>query len=204
MQVKALLFDLGRVVIDIDFTRVVASWARASALEPEALLQRFDRNVRGAMAYHRHERGEVSDEAFFREIGRALELDLDEASLRQGWDDIFVGEMPGIDTLLRDASARYPLYALSNTNPSHHAVFSKRFADVLAHFRKLYLSHEMGLRKPDPEIYRGVARELALAPQELLFFDDLADNVAAARAVGMEAVQVSTVADIRAALAHDR
>lgn len=201
MQVKALLFDLGRVVIDIDFARVVASWAHSAGCEPDIVAQGFAMRVRGGAAFAQHERGEITDSAFFDAVRTALALDLDETALREGWNDIFVGEMPGMEALLRQCAVRYPLYALSNTNPAHQAVFTVRYTGVLAHFRKLYLSHQMGLRKPEPAIYRAVAEDLGLAPNEILLFDDLADNVAAARAVGMHAVLAESINDVAAALA---
>lgn len=200
MQVKALLFDLGRVVIDLDFARVTSCWARAGGRDAAALAQDFDTKVRGTLSYVRHERGEICDETFFEDVRRALALDLEAAVLREGWNDIFIGEMPGIAAILRQSASRYGLYALSNTNPAHQSVFSVRFAEVLSHFRKLYLSHEMGLRKPEPAIYHAVAADLGLAPGEILFFDDLADNVAAARSGGMRAVLVRSVEDVAKAL----
>lgn len=200
MKVKALLFDLGRVVIDIDFARVMTAWAHAARCDPVRLARDFDANVRGATWFGRHERGEMSDDEFFREVSGVLGLGLDEVAMRAGWNDIFVGEVPGINALLRQSAGRFDLYALSNTNPAHHDVFGVRFAEVLSHFRKLYLSHELGLRKPEPAIYRRVAADLRLSPHEILFFDDLAENVAAAEAVGMKAVLVRSPDDVAAAV----
>lgn len=202
MQVKSLLFDLGRVVIDIDFDRTIAYWSRAAGCDPRAIAQAFEANVRGSVVFGRHERAQIADAEFFADLRRSLGLDLDEATFLEGWNDIFVGEMPGIAEVLHRAGSRFPLYALSNTNPAHHAAFAVRFAPLLSHFQRLYLSHEMGMRKPEAAIYLAVAADMGVRPEEILFFDDLAENVAAARGVGMRAVQVRSLADIEAAIAE--
>ncbi|HEY1244067.1 MAG TPA: HAD-IA family hydrolase [Hyphomicrobiaceae bacterium] len=108
--------------------------------------------------------------------------------------------MPGIRPLLARASRALPLYAFSNTNAAHQACWSIRFADLLAGFCRVFVSNELGARKPDAAAFRAVVAAMGVPPGRILFFDDLAANVAGARASGMQAVEVAAVADIERAL----
>src|SRR6202035_5058135 len=100
----ALLFDLGRVVLDIDFDKAVACWAAHAGCEPAQLAGRF---ARGAL-YQRHERGEISDAEFFAGQCASMGIELSDAQFLEGWNAIFAGERPGIASLLARASNRLP------------------------------------------------------------------------------------------------
>ena len=65
---------------------------------------------------------------------------------------------------------------------------------------KIYVSHEIGARKPEAAAFRAVVADMGMAPQRILFFDDIAENVAGARACGVCAVQVKTAGDVERAL----
>jgi putative hydrolase of the HAD superfamily len=193
----ALLFDLGRVVIDIDFTRTAACWADHAGCTPNDIVDRFVRDE----AYHHHERGHLSDADFFANLRELLGIEITDAQFLEGWNAIFIGEMPGIAPLLARAAKHLPLYAFSNTNGAHVAHFSPRFADVLSHFREIYLSSTIGLRKPDAEAYDHVVAATGVPAERIVFFDDLPENIEGARARGLKAVQVRSSADVASALA---
>lgn len=191
-----LLFDLGGVVIDIDVKRIFARWARHADCDVShvAAHMRFDG------AYHRYERGEIDLEEFFADVRRVLGFDLSHDQLLDGWNNIFVGEMPGIDATLAAAKAHRPLYAFSNTNPAHEAHWSKHFATLIAHFKHVFVSSTIGLRKPDAAAFEHVVKEIGVPAQRILFFDDVLENVEGARAVGLQSVQVKTPGCVAEAL----
>jgi putative hydrolase of the HAD superfamily len=192
----ALLFDLGRVVLDIDFKRATACWARHGKSTPEEMTERF----RSDEALRQYESGKLGDAAYFAGLRKMLGVDITDAQLLEGWNAIFIGEMPGIAPLLARAAKHLPLYALSNTNPPHIAHFSKIHADVLGHFRQLYLSSSIGLLKPDAAAYDHVVKAIGAPASRVVFFDDLADNIAGARAYGLTAVHVKSSEDVAQAL----
>lgn len=192
----ALLFDLGRVVLDIDFNRTLRLWAERAACEPAQLARRFFRDE----LYQRHEKGEISDEAFFAGLRLSLGVDISDAQLLEGWNAIFVGEMPGINRLLARAAEHLPLYALSNTNAPHVAYFSRQFAEVLTHFREIFVSSAIGLRKPDAQAYDHVVQAIGVPAERIVFFDDLAENIEGARQCGLKAVLVTSPDDVARAL----
>src|ERR1700738_4766217 len=194
----ALLFDLGRVVLDIDFDKAIACWAAHAGCAPSDIVKRF---VRGE-AYRHHEIGKISDGAYFARVRAALGIGISDQQLLEGWNAIFAGEMPGIAPLLARAAKRLPLYAFSNTNNAHVEHFSVAYADVLGHFREIFLSSTIGLRKPDAEAYDHVVKAIGVPAQRIVFFDDSADNIEGARSRGLIGVHVTSPDDVARTLAE--
>jgi FMN phosphatase YigB (HAD superfamily) len=193
----ALLFDLGRVVIDIDFNKTLACWAGHAGCAPAHLVGRFTPDE----IYRRHETGSISDAEFFASLRTSLGIDLSDAQFLEGWNAIFAGEMPGIAPLLARAAAQLPLYAFSNTNAAHVEHFSRAYSEVLGHFRQIFLSSTIGLRKPDAAAYDHVVKAIGVPAERIVFFDDLAENIDGARARGLTAVHVTSPDDVAHALA---
>jgi FMN phosphatase YigB (HAD superfamily) len=193
----ALLFDLGRVVLDIDFSKAIACWATHAGCAPSDIATRF---VRGE-AYRHHEVGKISDANYFATLRELLGIRISDAQFLEGWNAIFTGEMPDIARLLPRAAGKMPLYVFSNTNRPHVEYFSKTYAEVLSHFRELYLSSTIGLRKPDAAAYDHVVKAIGAPAGRIVFFDDLAENIEGARAYGLNAVHVRSSDDIANALA---
>jgi putative hydrolase of the HAD superfamily len=188
----ALLFDIGRVVLDISLDRVVDVWAGHADCAPADLTSRFVVND----DFKHHETGKIDDAAFFESLRASLGIGITDDQFLEGWNAIFTGEMPDIGPLLARAGKHLPLYAFSNTNPAHIAHFSKAYADVLGHFRQVFLSSSIGLRKPDVEAYDHVVKAIGVPASRIVFFDDSAPNIEGARAYGLQAVRVTSMDDV--------
>ena len=193
----ALLFDLGRVVLDIDFNRALACWAGHARCAPADIAARFVR----AESYRHHEVGRIDDAAYFESLRQSLGIGLSDAQWLEGWNAIFVGEMPDISALLARAAKHLPLYAFSNTNNAHAEYFPAAYADVLGHFRDMFLSSTIGLRKPEAEAYDHVVRAIGAPAHRIVFFDDSAENIEGARARGLIGVHVTSTDDVARTLA---
>jgi HAD superfamily hydrolase (TIGR01509 family) len=191
-----LLFDIGRVVLDIDFNKVMTNWAGHAGCTPAELASRFVVDD----SFKHHEVGRIDDAAFFHNLRTSLGIGISDEQFLEGWNAIFAGEMPGIAPLLANAGKRMPLYAFSNTNPAHVAHFSRAYSDVLGHFREMFLSSTIGLRKPDAEAYDHVVKAIGVPASRILFFDDVAANIEGARARGLAAVHVTSTDDVAKAL----
>jgi glucose-1-phosphatase len=198
--VDALLFDLGRVLIDLDAKLALARWAELGGMHAQDFEEGLAAEIGSSEAFRRHERGEISDAAFFAFLRREFGLDLTDEQFIDGWNAIFIGEMPGIRRALSRVDGVLPLYAFSNTNAVHHAYWSVHFADLLTPFRKIYVSNVIGMRKPDAAAFRTVVDDMGVAPERVLFFDDIADNVTGARVCGLQAIQVRSTTDVELAL----
>ncbi len=192
----ALLFDLGGVLIEFSFARALAHWAPYSALPEAVLHERF----RPDEAYARHERGELSADAYFRHLAVTLELEAPLEQIAAGWNGIFIGEIAETVATVAAVRDRIPCYAFTNTNAAHMATWTGLFPAVFGLFREVFASHVMGCRKPEREAFLQVCRAIGTAPGEVLFFDDLAENIRGARDAGLRAVQVRSPGDVVQAL----
>jgi glucose-1-phosphatase len=197
---KAVLFDLGGVLIDIDFGRAIASWAPYSALAPEALRQAFKHDA----PYERHERGEISAMQYFKHLETTLQLTASAEQIERGWNAIFVGEISRTRQWVEDLRGVVPRYAFTNTNASHMAAWSKLFPGVVGAFERIFTSHQLGLRKPERAAFDRVCLLTGTPAASILFFDDLVENVRAAEEAGLQAVLVKSPDDVAAALRQCR
>jgi glucose-1-phosphatase len=191
-----LLFDLGRVVLDIDFSKVMASWAGHAGCTPAELAGRFVVDD----SFKHHEVGRIDDAAFFQGLRDTLGIGISDEQFLEGWNSIFAGEVPGITAMLARAGAKMPLYAFSNTNGAHAEHFSRAYAEVLGHFREMFLSSTIGHRKPEAAAFDYVVKAIGVPASRILFFDDLAENIDGARARGLTAVHVTSPDDVAKAL----
>ena len=144
-----------------------------------------------------YELGEIDDRTLLGRLGRALRRAPDtppasDRALTDAWNAMLL-PFPEAHLPLLDAfAAGYRIFLLSNTNALHiryvEQDFQRRFPGrkpFLQHFEKAYLSHELHLRKPQPEIYTHVLQDAGLNADETLFVDDRAENIAAAAALGL-------------------
>jgi glucose-1-phosphatase len=194
MKVDAVVFDLGGVLVDIDLGRAFAAWSAAAGVPGATIAARFSVDD----ACHAHERGELDDRAYFAHLRRTLGIALADEAMLAGWNAIIGEPLPGIEPLVRELAARRPLYVFSNTNPAHIAHFTPRLRLLFAHFRQVFTSCELGLRKPEPEAFARLASRIGVPASRLAFFDDVADNVAGARRAGLQAYRAQSAAEIRA------
>jgi putative hydrolase of the HAD superfamily len=192
-----LLFDIGRVVLDIDFDKVMTNWAGHAGCTSADLAGRFVVDD----SFKHHEVGKIDDAAFFANLRASLGIGITDDQFLEGWNAIFAGEMPGIAPLLARAQGKLPLYAFSNTNPAHVAHFSRVHADLLGHFREIFLSSTIGLRKPEAAAYDHVVKAIGVPASRIVFFDDNAENIEGARARGLIAVHVTSPDDVARTLA---
>ncbi len=195
-KISVLLFDLGGVLIDIDFNRALRSWSQCSHLPIDEIERRFAMDE----PYRLHERGEIEADEYFAHLRQLLELEASDGDIKQGWNSIFVGEIAATINCIATAREQLPCYLFSNTNPTHQAFWTATFPTALDSFQQIFVSSELGLRKPDREAFEAVATAMRYRVEETLFFDDTEENVVGARATGMQAVQVNSHADVELAL----
>ena len=193
---KALLFDLGGVVVDVDFSLALKAWSSLSALSADELQRSFTFDD----AYERHERGEITAHEYFAHLSARLQLRAAPEDVEAGWNAIFAGEIAETRLLVEQARRKLPCHAFTNTNASHMARWSALYPQVVLAFERIFASHQIGLRKPERSAFAYVCRTLALSPDAILFFDDSAMNVEAARAAGLRGVLVRTPRDVADAL----
>ncbi|MBR4775543.1 MAG: HAD family phosphatase [Bacteroidales bacterium] len=185
---KAIVFDIGGVLVGLDMERCIRAFRQRLGFEriTELLDPFHQKGIYGEM-----EAGEVSADDF-----RAYILAESRPGCRPEDVDLamkeLLAEMPE-DTVrtVRDLSARYPLYLLSNNNAismGHiYALFREKGIEPGTTFRDQFISYQMRMLKPSRAIYDEAARRIGLSPEEILFIDDSPTNVRAAQEAGWQA-----------------
>ena len=194
--VHALLFDLGGVVMGLDWDRCFAHWAAASGSEAAELRSRYSFDA----AYRRHEVGEIGERDYYRSLRDSLGIDIPDEEWARGWGAVFTDEIEPITRLIAQVRDRVPVYGFSNTNAAHQRTWSRDFEPAIALFREIFTSHGLGVRKPEREAFHRVAERIGVAPSAILFFDDTPENVEGARKAGLQAVLVRSPEDVAKAL----
>jgi glucose-1-phosphatase len=197
-SVKVLLFDLGGVVIKVSFAKVLETWAALSGADSAVLKTRFTFDL----PYEQHECNEITGSEYFDSLRKSLGIQLTDEQFEKGWNALALGEVPGIKSLLLSAKQHFPVYAFSNINVTHSKYFFSTYTDVLGIFEKVFTSCELRKRKPTREAFEVVAKEIGVSPEEILFFDDLLENVEGARLAGLQAVQIKDIEDTKKALEY--
>ena len=181
------IFDMGNVIIDIDFKRVLGVWSHLSGTPLATLTERFKMGE----VFQQHERGEISDEQFAADLCNEMGIALSFEQFSAGWHAVFVGLRPEVITLfqkLREEGHR--VVVLSNTNRLHLDFWPQHYPEIEANTDAMYLSQNLGMRKPEPEIFQHVLEKEGFTADQAVFFDDVAENIEAARNAGIEAVWV--------------
>jgi len=187
------IFDLGNVIVDIDFNRVLGAWSDFSRVPLATLKQNF---VMGE-AFHRHERGEISDEEFAKALCEEMALPLSYEQFSTGWQAVFVALRPEvIDIMHKLREQGHRVVVLSNTNRLHTTFWPEQYPEIRAAADHIYLSQEMGMRKPEAAIYQQVLTQEGFSAEDAVFFDDNAENIAGAERVGITSLLVTNKATI--------
>ena len=189
---RALLLDLGNVVLRVDFRRAFEYWANGAGVPAKHLHQRWQLDE----AYELHEVGALEFEDYIAALSRRLMIDLPLEEWRAGWNAVFAGTYRDVHARLPQVRQRMPLYLFTNTNATHQAAWSTLYEDTLRHFDALYVSSEIGHRKPDVSAFRHVAEDMGYAPEQIVFVDDTKENVLGASAAGMDARMVTDENDV--------
>jgi len=183
-SIQAVIFDLGRVLVDYDWTRALRDSGRDFGMPPDEVKRRlFPGN-----AFDRFEAGELTPEQFHAEFESLLACKIPFERFCGLWNSIFTDEVRPVLELAERLKARgLPVAVLSNTNTLHADFLRGRLAWLRA-WDHVYMSHEIRVRKPDAGAYRHVLERLGVAPAQAVFVDDMPKNIQAAEALGLRCV----------------
>jgi putative hydrolase of the HAD superfamily len=192
MAIRTIIFDFGRVIGHFDH-RVVSQRlsAHSDLAQPELHAILF-----GSQLEDDYEAGRLGTDAFLERVETTCRLRCSRAELITAYSDMFWLN-DEVCSLVPRLKPSYRLLLLSNTNDLHARQFLPQFREVLAHFDALILSHEVGARKPSAAVYSRCQQLAACSPEECVFIDDLAANVAGARTFGWHGIVYTNIADLR-------
>ena len=191
-NIETIIFDLGGVVIDLDSKSVIDQFRRYSNKTTKDII----RLISHSQDLIDYEIGKMSDSDFCEAVNKLLHTELSQASFEIIWNS-FLGNIKQDKLhLMLALKDRFNLLILSNTNAIHQKSFDQRVGELIPlrvmsdMVNTAYYSHELGLRKPDPNIYKRVIDLQNLNPTRTLFFDDRQENINMAQNFGIQAIQV--------------
>ena len=191
-EFDVLLFDLGGVLIDFagfdELARLLPGTPHRAEIR--------DRWIESE-SVQLFERADITPQRFARDVIEELQLDLSPREFLTEFVDWARGPYPGAVSLLITLRNDFRIACLSNSNELHTPLHR---ASIHPHVDSFFFSDEIGLVKPDREIFDHVVRNLAVSPQRIAFFDDTPVNVDAAREVGMNAYVVDGITALKAQL----
>ena len=185
--IKNLIFDLGNVLYDIDFTKMYAAFNNLGIAQFE---NHFTLN-KSDQIFFDLEKGLISEDDFYIGFNHLYGLSLTPAQIKHAWNALLVGYRKESIDWVREKKGQFETFLYSNTNQIHYDYFIPQFErEIGGNFENLfktpYYSHQMGQRKPDPASFQYILDKEALKAQETLFIDDNEPNVIAAASIGLQ------------------
>tara|TARA_B000000475_G_scaffold257555_1_gene238881 strand:- start:1704 stop:2318 length:615 start_codon:yes stop_codon:yes gene_type:complete len=190
--VKTVIFDLGGVIYGVDYHKTINAFKALGIDRFEEVYAKAGQSD----LFNDLEEGKISRAVFVERIKTLSGQDMISSQIFIAWNSMLLGFMPDALTCLKRLRGSYRLFLLSNTNEIHIQEIESRagaevFSDFCALFEKVYLSHELGLRKPHPEVFTHIIEEQGLAASETLFIDDSIQHVEGAIKAGLRAYHLT-------------
>lgn len=190
MNYKAIIFDFGGVIINIDFSLTHKAFQEIGVLDFE---KQFSKSTQSGF-FDYFEKGEMSPSDFRKEIKKYLTKNISDQELDDAWNKMLLDIPSKRIEIIEKLKKKYKCVLLSNTNKIHYDKYLSDFKRKYAYndfenlFHQTFFSHEIGMRKPDSEIYKYVLEKLKLKPKEVLFIDDTEKNILKAKAMGWNTI----------------
>lgn len=185
---QAILFDLGGVLIDIDYHATEKAFEKLGVVDFKERYTQFAQNA----LFDRLECGEISEQHFINLLLPYTQVGTSPNQVVAAWNAM-IGAFPQKKLALLNQlkSQQIPLFLLSNTNALHIVEVSKalkKVSDVTlgSYFEQVFLSHDIGKRKPHPETFLWTCDQMGFAPADVLFIDDSPQHIAGAQAAGLQ------------------
>ena len=194
-QIKIIVFDLGNVLIPFDYKIIIDNLNKVES----GLGNKFEKLYADNYNIHQaFEKAEISVEEFTKTMLSWLDNKVNAEQFYHIYSNLFTVNEEMVE-LLPILKQKYKLVLLSNTNYIHQKYGWEKYS-FLSHFDKLILSHEVGARKPEVNIYKVVENYTGENPEAHFFTDDVQEYVQAAKSLGWDAVQFRSADEYKTAL----
>ena len=188
-EVKAILFDLGNVLFDLEIPK---TWRAMESLFGVELEHTFNYPPTQELMYD-YEKGLVDTGTFVGELQRLSKPGTTPKEVVNAWNAMLLEIPKERFGFLDQLKKHFPLYLLSNINTLHLEFFYRQIRDryqILnwdtAYFEQTFYSHLIGMRKPDASIYQHVSKEINFPMEAIFFVDDNKQNIKTAAKLGMQ------------------
>lgn len=206
-RVKAIIFDIGRVIVRVNLNRLaeplaalvpsVASAQASEKLSPQQVWSAIESDSR----WGDWQEGRMTPHQWYEHLTRRLRVTIGYAEFCEAWNRALDPELILDETLFEKLGKRYRLALLSNTDPLHSAHLESHFA-FMKHFPVRIYSWRVGASKPSPAIYVAALDALGISPAEALYIDDIAEYAAAAQQLGLDAIRFESSPQLLAQLSE--
>jgi glucose-1-phosphatase len=183
-EIEAIIFDIGRVIIDLDPSRAISAISAGSTLAPDKLW----RAVQEDPLWLGWQEGRVTPREWYENLIARFHTPISFDEFCNAWNSVLVPKLLLPERLFKQLSKKYRLVLLSNTDPIHVAYIESRFKFV-RYFPKRVYSCDVGASKPSAKIFRAAIRAAHAPARRVLFIDDIRLYVLAARRIGLKALQ---------------
>ena len=197
-MIKTIFFDIGGVLIDIHPERTYQYLSDSADVEVSMVKESFPWD-----AHDQYERGIINNEDWFSTFKESLPQPccLKRSDFWNAWK-LLLGEEKNTVNILEALNKQYSIWLLSNTNPKHiQDEIEKRYLFPSLVNGAVY-SFDVGVRKPEKEIYEIAMQRANANPQECLFIDDLLENIQAAKQIGIEGIHFISSEQLKQELVH--
>jgi HAD superfamily hydrolase (TIGR01509 family) len=186
MEIKALIFDLGGVLINLDYGKTAHAFEELGVNDFSDLYSQASQTE----LFSDFETGKISAQRFINELLIYLPKGTSPNKVVRAWNEMILDVPLKSIKLLENLNKIYPVILLSNTNELHVPVVRKEWAKVTDlpmehYFQKIYFSHEIGMRKPNQEIFSEVCKRENITPENTLFIDDTLQHIEGAKKSGL-------------------
>jgi glucose-1-phosphatase len=187
-ETKNIIFDLGGVLLDIDFQKSIDAFKNLGIENFEEMFSQFKADE----LFEKLERGELNEEDFYAAIKKRTKLPVTNDEIDNAWNALILHFRTKSLEYLEYLSHTCKLYLLSNTNSIHLKYFKQLFTKETGkpildvYFTKAWYSNEIGLRKPGTKIFEFILKEENLKAAETLFIDDTLSNIETAQKLGFK------------------
>lgn len=201
MQPKNIIFDLGGVFLNLDFSLTEQAFKDLGVTNFTSMFTQHHSND----LFIQFETGKISPAAFYNAFRNETQLNLSDEQIRNAWNALLLDFPKERIDWLDEIGKRYKIYLFSNTNQVHCDQFLEDFKkesggrELDSYFIKAYYSQTLSLRKPDVASFEAIIQAEKLNPAETLFIDDTAKNITGARQAGLQAIHLvapQTVLDL--------
>jgi glucose-1-phosphatase len=180
---RAIIFDIGRVLIRVDISRAMAGLASGLALTPQDAWSAIEKDPR----WLDWQEGRISPRDWHRHLTERLGTKLTFEQFTEVWNRALDPNPIHSESFFEKLSQNYSLALLSNTDPIHMSNEEARFAFFRFFPIRIY-SYQVGASKPDPVIYRQALRACQVRAEEAIYIDDVAAYAEAAQRLGMSGI----------------
>lgn len=188
--VKHIIFDLGGVLLNIDYHLTEQAFVDLGVKNfPDMYSQ-----LRQTSLFDDFETGRVSEDEFVELLLNVAEINISKHDVVAAWNAMLLDFPTRRLQILQQLRMYYDMVLLSNTNETHEAAFNKILMDshtipnIAAFFDRIYLSHRVGMRKPNAEIFLRILQDCNFTPEHTLFIDDSPQHIEGAKQLGIQTI----------------